>query len=596
MPVHQMSRMQYQPVQIGNITAQFLTPPQRVAGNQGTYDVRRAVNYDPVTGIISSGQAFLYEAIEAGSGRRVALKQLLDPAEPDARERHARECGFVLSGRRHPHIVTGLERLTDGREEFLVMEWVEGTTLGQEVGQRGPLPHDLIVSRLLTLARVLHFVNTNGFLFRDLNEGNVMVTPQGALIVIDFGGICPVNSGRHTHLLPPSVAPEVARAVAAGRPPGFTPASEVYACGTLGYLMATGQLVPDDRSVQPLVPPRVLNPRLDPALEALLLHALDERPDRRPATPLALVRLLEALAGKVQVATLTAAPAPVRALPQRALPAAVPLGPAIAPVAPPASWDAVRAALRHVHQEASALLTWSRRQAILSLRNPANRLWRGLAAAFTVTTVLLALVCLEQRSSRAPEFPSPTSTGTTAPSRLGTPTLPAADPPPVVASAPRLTLAPDPVKLVHAARVMPPVPRPLLVSVAGIRVNLCTRPSLSGAVVGVVSAPKPLRLLGRWNGWYKVAAPGGTQGYVWGAFLPVEPVYRRGVLRQSVFVGPNRLPAGEKLLLVSVTPVVDTVLLPSGRVTAVPAGAVKVLVTGAAQVDRRVPPLPFVGA
>jgi hypothetical protein len=503
-----MNRLQYQTISVFGQSAKLLVTPQAVTAGLNAYLVERVVNYDPQTGQMGSGQALLYHAIDQRTGIPVAVKQLLHSHDADARERHRRESTFLLSGKRHPNIVRGIEVFQDGSEKFLVMEWIEGSTLAQRLQQNGPLSEAEAVDYLKTLARTLHFLHRAGWLFRDLNEGNMMFPASGSppIVIIDFGGIVAMRApARSTHLVPPSVAPEILQAHQQGTPAVFSPATDVYALATIGYCMLTGQYVPDDRRAHRLAPPRTIVPHLSRGLEALLLRMLDIDPLRRPGTPIEVVRELEALqAGQAQPAVNAALPLPALA---------------VAPVPLPVS------ARPQPHDRFGRL--W---QAILS---QSVRLWHRRRRA--VLAGGAGLIGLGICAMLLPIF----GRGGTKPAHQMAGT---GDKPPGT----------------NVARHVGGESVPLW----GQRIRLHTAPTLSSSILGELSAPKRVRVLSQSGGWCRIETSDGMRGYVWSAFVPGPTEYKCALLKIPL---PSRgLDAGSKVVVVARDARTATLLLPDG--------------------------------
>ena len=142
----------------------------------------------------------VWRAQDTKLGRDVALKVLPASFASDP-ERLAR---FELEARAlaafsHPNIagIHGLEEVEGQR--FLVMEVAEGQTLGERLA-RGPLPVEEAVRIALQIAEALEVAHDKGIVHRDLKPGNVMVSPDGRVKVLDFGlakalGAHPLSGG-----------------------------------------------------------------------------------------------------------------------------------------------------------------------------------------------------------------------------------------------------------------------------------------------------------------------------------------------------------------------------------------------------------------
>jgi eukaryotic-like serine/threonine-protein kinase len=132
------------------------------------------------------GMGVVFKAEDTQLGRPVALKSLPPETKDQGRlARFLREAR-AASALNHPNIVTIHDLVSDGGEQFLVMEYVEGRTLEQMIHGRGiPLGESLRIAT--QIADALSAAHGAGIVHRDLKPGNVMVTPSGAVKLLDFG-------------------------------------------------------------------------------------------------------------------------------------------------------------------------------------------------------------------------------------------------------------------------------------------------------------------------------------------------------------------------------------------------------------------------
>lgn len=133
------------------------------------------------------GMGVVYKAHDPRLNRTVAIK-VLPPervADPEVKQRFVQEAR-AASALNHPGIVTIHDIRSDAGIDFIVMEFIEGTTLDQLTPATGLRPAQ--VQRFAAqIADALAKAHNSGILHRDLKPSNVMVTPDGRVKVLDFG-------------------------------------------------------------------------------------------------------------------------------------------------------------------------------------------------------------------------------------------------------------------------------------------------------------------------------------------------------------------------------------------------------------------------
>jgi serine/threonine protein kinase len=260
------------------------------------------------------GMGVVYKARQKKLDRIVALKMILrgDLASPAdlARFRAEAEAAAQLH---HAHIVPVYEvGEIDGRP-FFSMKLIEGTTLARELLD-GPQPSRAAAEMLAPICRAIADAHRRGVLHRDLKPSNILIDQEGHPFVTDFGLAKRVKSdASDSHLIglhsitqsgailgtPSYMAPEQA----AGNRGHVSTASDIYSLGAILYAMLTGRPPFQAESAldtvlmvleQDAVPPRMLNPKVDPDLEMIALKCLQKPQDLRYATADALADDLEA--------------------------------------------------------------------------------------------------------------------------------------------------------------------------------------------------------------------------------------------------------------------------------------------------------------
>lgn len=143
----------------------------------------------------------VYRATDHRLDRVVAIKALPEDVarDPDRMERFEREAK-TLAALNHPNIAQlyGLEEV--GPDRFLVLEYVEGETL-QERLNRGPMSVEESIEIMATIAAGLEAAHDAGVIHRDLKPGNIKLTPDGKVKILDFGLARSESAGSGTNVM-----------------------------------------------------------------------------------------------------------------------------------------------------------------------------------------------------------------------------------------------------------------------------------------------------------------------------------------------------------------------------------------------------------
>ncbi|QDV38710.1 serine/threonine-protein kinase [Tautonia plasticadhaerens] len=272
-------------------------------------------------------------ALDSELNRQVALKQIQEPYadHPESRSRFVLEAE-ITGGLEHPGIVPvySLGHDPNGRP-FYAMRFVEGDSLKHAIARfhanadrhdpgRRILEFRQLLRRFLDICQAIAYAHSRGVLHRDMKPGNVMVGRFGETLVVDWGlaKVVGTPEGSDEATLRPPSSVGVGQTVAGkavgtpsymspeqadGRLDLLGPASDVYSLGATLYALLTGRPPVEDLDTPSILervrrgdfpPPRLVNPDVPPALDALCLKAMALTPTDRYPSPLALAADLEA--------------------------------------------------------------------------------------------------------------------------------------------------------------------------------------------------------------------------------------------------------------------------------------------------------------
>ena len=160
-------------------------PPAFVTGMQDLTPGERLGNYEIEARCGQGATGTVYRARDTRNGSRVAVKVFPPLLSPEQRRRYLKEAQAAAVVR-HPAVVRVLEAASADNRDFLVMEYVEGQTLGEVIPAGG-----MSVEAALDLSRLilegLSAAHSAGIIHRDLKPSNIMVDLTGGVRILDFG-------------------------------------------------------------------------------------------------------------------------------------------------------------------------------------------------------------------------------------------------------------------------------------------------------------------------------------------------------------------------------------------------------------------------
>jgi len=253
----------------------------------------------------SGGMAQVFRGYDPLLDREVAIKVISRGEHNAAFDERFRREARAIAALRHPNIVRVYDYGEHEDSHYMVMELVRGTDLGRGFSAlyaQGKLIDPPKVQAILDqVAAGLDYAHARGIIHRDVKPSNILLGEDGTAVLTDFGLVLKLTPGveptRGQSLgTPEYVAPEQAMDSARA-----TPRSDVYSLGVVLYLLLTGSLpfnadTPLQTALKHIAEaprkPREVNPSLSPAVEAVLLKALEKKPEDRYASAGELARAL----------------------------------------------------------------------------------------------------------------------------------------------------------------------------------------------------------------------------------------------------------------------------------------------------------------
>lgn len=261
--------------------------------------------YELIERMAQGGMAEVYAAFQPGVERTVVLKvlhgHLVDNQDIVARfQREARAAGRL----QHPHIVRVIDIGIEDDNYFMVMDYLQGGTLGDYLKARGRIPAEAALRLAAQLIDALQSAHAQGIVHRDIKPSNILFADDSyeQVLLTDFGlaslrddadGSLTVTGamvGTPTYMSPEAVRGEVC-----------DERSDLYSLGVVLYEMVTGKppyiantpySMLMKQTNDPLPSPRSINPELPEAVEELLLSILAKDPAERLQTAAQLARAI----------------------------------------------------------------------------------------------------------------------------------------------------------------------------------------------------------------------------------------------------------------------------------------------------------------
>ena len=274
--------------------------PAGHALQQGKFTVGRVLG--------EGGFGITYKGAHRALGHPVAIKEYVPahaqrmgtaisvPASQQAAFAREREGllkeAQLLFGLRDPGIVQVYDAFQENGTAYIVMEYLEGRTLEGRIQQEGRIQADEVQRLAQALGQALEAVHAQRLLHRDIKPANIMLTPEGRIVLIDFGSARAFQRNltqRHTRIMTPGyAAPEQYSEEAR-----FGPYTDIFGLGATLYHALTG--APPPPAIDRLQSGDALSlPAGMPApLATAVQQALELRVDDRPSSVTAFLDLMQ---------------------------------------------------------------------------------------------------------------------------------------------------------------------------------------------------------------------------------------------------------------------------------------------------------------
>ena len=259
---------------------------------RGRYEIRAVIGEGGTGRVVRAFDKMLEMevAIKILSPRLIRDKDALAALKAEVR---------ITLGLIHKHILRIYNLEKSGDNYLVIMEYLKGKSVAQLLDEApGGFPADFVVPLVEVASDALGYAHRHGILHLDLTPGNVFLTEDGIVKIIDFGiakvAGAPSADSEFIVGTPVYMSPEQLRGEA------LDPRSDIYSLGALTYQMLTGRLVsPPDTPLESLAfQPHPPLEGLAPAVAQVLEEATAFSPDARPAAIEDFAAALAAAAGK----------------------------------------------------------------------------------------------------------------------------------------------------------------------------------------------------------------------------------------------------------------------------------------------------------
>jgi len=251
--------------------------------------------YELLAKVAEGGMGTVYRGRRRSDGQIVAIKILpaIAAKNPVMLQRFKREFNAARQ-LDHPNIVKAIEYCDSVPTPFLVMEFVDGESLGQKIEREGKLTEAEAIRIMAQVCQGLHRAHKQNLIHRDVKPDNIMLNREGVAKLTDLGLVKEAENelnltrtGRGLGT-PHFMAPEQFR-----NAKNADIRCDVYSLGATLYMMVTGRMPFDGcgpldawmkKSNNDFVPPKEIDPNISERIDWAIRRAMSASPEQRPAT------------------------------------------------------------------------------------------------------------------------------------------------------------------------------------------------------------------------------------------------------------------------------------------------------------------------
>lgn len=246
--------------------------------------------YDIISLIGSGGMSNIYKATDTASEKIVAVKFLKEEFfENTELVRRFKNESKAIALLNHPNIIKVIDVNIDDKEKYIVVEYVNGITLGDYIDKNGMIPARETAEIIKIILPALSHAHEHGIIHRDIKPENIMITHDGKLKIMDFGIARLATSTQRTatdktigsvHYISPEQV----------RGHNTDVRSDIYSLGIMMYEMLTGEYPFNDENAvavamkhisDEMPSPRDKNNSIPEGMEQIVLKATNKEPSKR---------------------------------------------------------------------------------------------------------------------------------------------------------------------------------------------------------------------------------------------------------------------------------------------------------------------------